>query len=134
MNIPVIRYCDQWGECIERPDDRCSEIRWFDTTSDMDGNDFNTFLTRFVEVVEGSALPGALVDAVQFRMGMSKMNVGWRDANIVPRYNASGLRKFAFVMPAGMPLIGSDPVKEGPADYPTGYFATRQAALAWLAQ
>ena len=57
----------------------------------------------------------------------------WRDANIVPRYNAVGAKKFAFVMPAGMPLIGNDPEAEGPAAYPTGYFGTREDALGWLA-
>lgn len=35
-------------------------------------------------------------------------------------------------MPAGMPAIGSDPVREGPATFPTGYFGTRADALAWL--
>jgi hypothetical protein len=57
----------------------------------------------------------------------------WRDANIVPRYNAAGVKKFAFHMPAGMPAIGTAPSREGPADYPTAYFGRRQDALDWLA-
>jgi hypothetical protein len=57
----------------------------------------------------------------------------WRDANIIPRYNAVGAKKFAFVMPAGMFLIGNDPEAGGPAAYPTGYFGTREDALGWLA-
>ena len=60
------------------------------------------------------------------------MSLGWRDANIIPRYNAAGVKKFAFIMPAGMPAIGDDPAPEGPAHYPTAYFGSRAEALAWL--
>jgi hypothetical protein len=34
------------------------------------------------------------------------MDGPWRDVNIIPRYNAAGVRKFAFHMPDGMPMIG----------------------------
>jgi hypothetical protein len=61
------------------------------------------------------------------------MDGGWRDANIIPRYNAAGVRRFAFVMPAGMPAIGAAPAPEGPGDFPTGYFGRREDAIAWLA-
>lgn len=132
MANPVTKHSDRWGECIDRPDDDCVEIRWFDGTSGMDGNDFNQFLSEFASAVESSGRNGALVDAVQFKMDVSKMSMGWRDENIIPRYNAAGLEKFAFIMPAGMPAIASPPEKEGPADFPTGYFGTRAEALAWL--
>lgn len=134
MSLPSVHYSDQWGECLIRPDDQCSEIRWFDTTSGMTGDDFNRFLSAFAGTVEASGLPGALVDAVQFSMDMSLMQMGWRDENIIPRYNAADLRKFAFVMPDGMPAIGAPPQAEGPANFPTAYFATRAAALSWLAE
>jgi hypothetical protein len=66
-------------------------------------------------------------------MDPANSNGQWRDENIVPRYNSGGVRKFAFHMPAGMLAIGSPPEREGPAAYPTAYFARRQAALDWLA-
>ena len=125
-------YSDRWGDIIDRPDDDCLEIRWFDTTASMEREDFNAFLTTYAGQVEARRRPGALVDSVQFRMDMAKMDNGWRDQNIVPRYNAAGLKKFAFIMPEGMPAIGADPAREGPADYPTGYFGSRADALAWL--
>ena len=133
MSLPTVNYSDKWGECLIRPAEGCSEIRWFDTTSGMDGDDFNAFLSEFASTVEVSGLSGALVDAVQFAMDMSKMTLGWRDENIIPRYNAAGLKKFAFVMPEGMPAIGAPPASEGPAQFPTAYFATRVDALSWLA-
>ena len=59
MSLPMIEYVDQWGECSVRPTDGCSEIRWFDTTSAMEGDDFNSFLAEFATVVEGSGHSGA---------------------------------------------------------------------------
>lgn len=132
MALPTIKYSDQWGECLDRPDDNCVEIRWFDTTSKMSGNDMNQFLSNFATVVENSGRAGALVDAVPFKMDPAKMSMGWRDTNIIPRYNAAGVKKFAFIMPQGMPAIGSPPQNEGPANFPTAYFATRDDALSWL--
>ena len=127
-----IVYSDSWGDIIDRPDEHCVEIRWFDSTRDMSGDDFNQFLSAFASQVEALARPGALVDAVQFRMDMSRMSMGWRDEHIIPRYNRAGLEKFAFLMPEGMPAIGNEPAVEGPAEFPTAYFGKRADALAWL--
>ena len=132
MTAVRVVYTDKWGDILDRPDEDCLEIRWFDTTAIMNGDDFNTFLTRYAEHVEAWRRGGGLVDSVQFKMDISKMQRGWRDKHIVPRYNAAGLRKFAFVMPQGMPTIGTPPKQEGPAQYLTAYFGTRIEALAWL--
>ena len=48
-------------------------------------------------------------------MPMARMDLAWRDANIIPRYNTAGVKRFAFLMPAGMPAIGTPPSPEGPA-------------------
>ncbi|MCA9665333.1 MAG: hypothetical protein KC503_07085 [Myxococcales bacterium] len=132
MGENKLLYSDRFGDIIDRADDHCVEIRWFDSTSAMSGDDFNDFLSTYASHVERCGRSGALVDAVQFHMDIKKMSMGWRDEHIVPRYNKAGLTKFAFIMPAGMPAIGKAPAREGPADYPTAYFATRAEALAWL--
>ena len=132
MATARIVYHDQWGEIIDRPDDACVEIRWYDTTSAMSGDDFNRFLATYAAQVEACGRPNGLIDGVQFRMDMAKMSAGWRDEHIIPRYNAAGIKKFAFIMPEGMPAIGAAPAPEGPADFPTGYFATRADALGWF--
>ena len=123
-------YEDEWGAVINRPG--YIEIRWYDSTADFDEEAFNAWLLAFAGMVAELQPAGALVDGTSFLMGPEHMNMEWRDANIVPIYNEAGLQKFAFHMPAGMPLIGSDPVKEGPAEYATGYFGTRADAVAWL--
>lgn len=127
-----ILYEDQWGEIIARADKNLIEIRWFDATEDMEGDQFNEWLKKFADCVESKGFQGCLVDAVQFKMSSQKMSLGWRDENIIPRYNAAGVEKFAFVMPKNMPSIGETPKPEGPASFPTAYFGQREQALSWL--
>ena len=129
----MIVYEDKWGEVIDRPEADFIEIRWFDSTADLDAEGFQRWLTRFADEVERADRAGILTDGTVFRMDPSQMDADWRDANIVPRYNAGGLKAFAFHMPEGMPAIGSPPAFEGRAEYPTAYFATRAEATAWLA-
>ena len=126
-------YEDEWGACIDRPDAGYIEIRWYDSTAGMSREQFNDWLSAFADVVVARGRRAILVDATAFLMDPAFMDMEWRDANIVPRYHEAGLRKFAFHMPAGMPLIGAAPEPEGVADYPTGYFGTRAEALDWLA-
>jgi hypothetical protein len=81
-----------------------------------------------------AATPTAVFSALtRFMMDPANLNDAWRDANIIPRYNAAGVRRFAFLFPDGMPAIGAPPAAEGPATFPTAYFARRQEALDWLA-
>ena len=132
MTATVV-YNDEYGSMIDWVDDDFVEIRWYDGTSGLDRDTFNRWLEGFAGGVEAAGRSGVLVDSVQFVMDMSHMDGEWRDANIIPRYNAAGVKKFAFLMPAGMPAIGADPAPEGPADFPTAYFGSRAEALAWLA-
>lgn len=129
--VSEIVYEDLHGEVIDRGD--FVEIRWFDATSELDSEGFNAWLALFAGIVEERRRPGVLVDGLAFLMDPAHMDGEWRDANIIPRYNAAGVRRFAFVMPAGMPAIGAAPAPEGPGDFPTGYFGRREDAIAWLA-
>jgi hypothetical protein len=126
-------YEDRWGEVFDRPSADLIELRWFDTTAEMSADEFQTWLRKFAECVEKSGRSNVLVDSTAFRMSPAKMDGPWRDANIIPRYNAAGVRKFAFHMPEGMPMIGQPPENEAPGRFPTGYFGKRRDALAWLA-
>jgi hypothetical protein len=132
MSATVV-YNDDYGSVIDWADDDFVEIRWYDTTAKMSPEQFNDWLAAFAGEVEHAGRSGVLVDATQFRMDMSAMDFAYRDANIIPRYNSAGVSRFAFLMPAGMPAVGAPPASEGPAAFPTGYFDTRPAALAWLA-
>lgn len=59
-----------------------------------------------------------LVDVRNFRDRPAPDNTTWRDAAIVPRYNAGGVSKMAFLLPAGSGSVGP-PQPEGPANFPT---------------
>jgi hypothetical protein len=127
-----IVYEDRWGEIIDRPDADLIEIRWYDSTAALTADGFQRWLTRFASEVEKAGRKGILTDGTSFQMEPSEMDAEWRDVNIVPRYNAAGVKAFAFHMPQGMPAIGSEPAIEGPAQYPTAYFGSRAEALAWI--
>ena len=127
-----IAFTDEWGEVIDRPEHDTIEIRWFDSTATMTGTQFNDWLSRFAAEVERTGRSRVLVDSVPFAMPMDQMDGGWRDANIIPRYNAAGVKRFAFVMPSRMPATGAPPFAVGPAEFPTAYFGVRREAIAWL--
>jgi len=63
--------------------------------------------------------------------------MAWRDKEIIPHYNAGGVTKFAFIAGQSVPFptveSGADPAPEGPATFPTGWFASRDRAYQWLA-
>ena len=125
-------YEDQWFEVFDRPSADLVELRWFDTTADMSAQEFQAALSTFAGCVERCRRSRVMIDSTSFRMNPANMDGPWRDANIIPRYNAAGVARFAFHMPQGMPMIGTPPAPEGPATFPTGYFGTRRAALDWL--
>src|SRR6266852_1915945 len=94
-------YEDRWGEVFDRPSADLIELRWFDTTAEMSAGEFQSWLKNFAECVEKCGRSRVLVDSTAFRMSPAKMDGPWRDANIIPRYNAAGVKKFAFHMPEG---------------------------------
>ena len=126
-------YEDIWGEVIDHPDADFLEIRWYDSTSDMSKDEFQRWLTLFADHEERLRRAGCLIDATSFKMDPANSDRAWREINIVPRYNAAGVKRFAFHFLDGMPLIGQPPQVEGVATYPTGYFGRRQDALKWFA-
>jgi hypothetical protein len=117
---------------IDHADDGYLEIRWYDATDAMSAADFQTWVAAFAGEVEQRRRPGILVDLTRFRMHQETMDGDWWYQQIVPRYNAAGVEKFAFLALDGMPAIGSPPAQAKGASFPTAYFAHRQEALDWL--
>lgn len=76
-----------------------------------------------------------LVDVRDFKHSPGGEVAEWRDQHIIPRYNAAGVRKFAFLLPERAPGTmenGTPPAPEPPGDFPTGYFAEHQRVLDWF--
>jgi hypothetical protein len=96
-----------------------------------DGRRVHGTLCLFAWEAEKARPTRLLIDATQFRHPFGSGVLEWRDAHIIPRYGAAGVRKFAFHVPAGFPKAGAEET-EGPAIFPTRWFVDREAALDWL--
>ncbi|MEM7273718.1 MAG: hypothetical protein AAF547_11610 [Actinomycetota bacterium] len=123
---------DRYGSVIDYPEDDYLETRWYDGSSAFTSQSFNDRCILFADLVERTGRTRVLIDAVQFGMNAADLDVEFRDTRVTPRLNAAGLEKIALVVPAEFPPVGAPPAPEGPADFPTAFFATRSEARAWL--
>lgn len=114
-----------------RRDDNTIELEWSAETATMDEAQFRSGLERLAGFAEAHPGMNLLVDVRNFGYRPAPDNTAWRDANIIPRYNAGGVRKMAFLLPAGAGP-GSPPAPEGPAHFPTGWFDSEEAIAAWF--
>jgi hypothetical protein len=120
---------NEWGVIVEHKD--LLELRWLPTTSTMTDGGFMATLCLFAWEAEKARPKALFIDATEFTHTFGAGVMEWRDAHIIPRYGAAGIRRFAFLMSAGFPRAGAEAV-EGPAIFPTKWFIDRQEALAWL--
>jgi hypothetical protein len=120
---------NEWGVIVDQGD--LLELRWLSSTSSMTDGGFMATLCLFAFEAERARRSGLLIDALEFRHSFGPGVMEWRDAHIIPRYGASGVRRFAFLMPAGFPGAGRE-AYEGPAVFPTRWFLDRPEALEWL--
>ncbi len=108
-------------------------IRWKPTTAEMTDEDFKSALTVFAEHVERTCAEGILVDVADFHYRMGPGVQEWRVKNISTRYSAAGVRRFAFLFPAGAeipPMMNESAAGES---FLTQAFTSQEKAVAWLA-
>jgi hypothetical protein len=122
---------NEWGVILQHEGLDLLELRWFPSTAEMTDGGFMATLCLFASEAEKARPRRLLIDATQFRHRFGSGVMEWRDAHIIPRYGAAGVRKFAFHMPAGFPKAGAEEF-EGPAIFPTKWFVDRRAAIDWL--
>lgn len=128
-------YSDHFSEYFRIEDHAAIELRWLPSTQSMTEQTFRTGLERLAELLERERLPNVLIDVVNFHHNPSPDFAEWRESAVIPRYNAAGVKKFAFLLPGtNAPTVenGSEPVAEGSAAFPTGYFSQRKTVLAWF--
>ncbi len=107
-----------WGIVNHHEQQGVLELRWLPSTSDMTDDDFKVTLELFAEQAERTGAPFLLIDATDFVHQFGEGVMEWRNQQIIPRYNASGTRKFAFHVPEGFPDVieaGGQPITDGPA-------------------
>jgi hypothetical protein len=110
---------------------RVLELEWSEATARMSETDFRRVITRLAEYAGEHPGEHLLVDVRQFAYRPAPDFDSWRDANIIPRYNAAHVKKQAFLFPAGAAPDAS-PAPEGPASFPTGRFDSREKIDAWF--
>src|SRR5262249_48117108 len=120
---------NDWGAIVREAD--LLELRWLPSTAQMTDGGFVATLWLFVWEAEKARPRGLLIDAREFRHRLGDGIMAWRDAHIIPRYGAAGVRKFAFLMPTAFPNPGREAI-EGPAVFPTKWFVDADDARAWL--
>jgi len=128
---------NEWGTVINYEDWRTLELKWLPSTREMDDDGFKTTLELFAEQGERLKPDYMIIDATEFAHELGGGVMEWRHAEIIPRYNAAGVKKFAFLWKEGMPGTvesGSTPAPEGSADFPTGWFTGRERAYSWLTE
>lgn len=122
-----------WGTILHDADEEILELRWLPSV--MTDNAFKATLALFASEAEKLRPFFLLIDATEFRHSFAPGVMEWRNDAIIPRYGAAGVRKFAFLLPAGVPNTmesGGKEVIDGPAVFPTAWFSVRQNALNWL--
>jgi hypothetical protein len=129
-------YKDKFAEYFRDSGHAAVVQRWSEATASMTEEEFRAGVERLAELIERERLPNAIVDVVKMAYRPAADFEEWRQAHIIPRYNAAGVRKFAFIYPNGFSDTvenGVAPAPEGKAAFPFGYFGTRERAFAWLA-
>lgn len=128
-------YRDRFAEYYRDPQHAAIVQCWSEETASMSEEQFRAGVERLAELIEREHARNVLVDVVKMGYRPAADFEQWRQTYIIPRYNAADVGKFAFVLPGGVADTvenGVAPAAEGEAKFPTGYFGSRERALAWL--
>src|SRR5262249_4284722 len=120
---------NEWGVIVDHTD--LLELRWLPSTSSMTDGGFMATLCLFASEAEKARRHGLLIDATEFRHAFGPGIMEWRDAHIIPRYGAAGVRRFAFLMPADFPRAGTEAIERA-AIFPPQWVLDWNEALQWL--
>ena len=107
------------------------ELDWSERTASMTDDDVKAWLERYTEFGEKHRPAFMLIDARRFRHPFGAELASWREKHIIPRYNAAGVRKLAFLLPKEF-VPGTQPAPEAGATFSTGYFDTPAKVSEWF--
>ena len=127
---------DTWGQILFYDQWNSLELRWRPSTADATDSELKATMDVFAQEAASRHPKTLIVDTTEFLHRWGEGMMQWRDAQIIPRYNQAGVSKFAFIANPAYPgptvEDGARPAPEGPANFPTGWFKTREAAYEWL--
>lgn len=134
MAAKPVELCHNDNATYYRDEDHHAiELRWAPRA--INEVEFRASITRLAELLERERVPNVLVDVSHFSHDSAADFEEWRQAKIIPRYNAAGVKKIAFLLPSGAGQIvenGTLPAPEGAANFLTGYFGSRERVFSWF--
>jgi hypothetical protein len=99
----------------------------------MRGEDFRAGLLRLADLTEECNARRLLVDVRHFRFQMTPSLVIWRDQEIAPRYNRSGVDRFAYLVKGDFPIPPFDGKPLSKKEwFRTRFFTGEREARKWL--
>jgi hypothetical protein len=128
---------DKWSQITFYDEWESLELKWLPSTSTASDSDLKMTMKAFADEAVGRRPHTLIVDTTEFHHTWGEGVMQWRDATIIPLYNQAGVAKFAFIANSNYPgptvESGATPRPDGPANFPTGWFESREAAYRWLA-
>ena len=122
---------DRFGAMLYDDTRKILELRWYPETESMTDDDYMGWLERFAISAEQRHVQLIVIDTLAFKHHPGAQTGPWRDEHIIPRYNRAGVKKFAFLLLPGT-APKTEPAIEGPAQFPTGYFDSRELIERWF--
>ena len=122
---------DRFGVMLYDDARNILELRWYPETEFMTDDDYMRWLERFAISAEQHRVQFIVIDTLAFKHHAGTHTSPWRDEHIIPRYNRAGVKKFAFLLSPGT-APKTEPASEGPAQFPTGYFDSREQIEQWF--
>jgi len=126
---------NEWGTIAYHPEWNTIELKWGQKTRSMSDDGFKKTIKILADQGLKVRPKYMIIDSTEFFHTLGEGTLAWRDEHIVPLYNQAGVEKFAFLVTAAMPGTvekGAEPVPDGPATFPTGWFETKERMYAWL--
>jgi hypothetical protein len=111
---------------------RIISIEWKESSAAMTDENFKADLTLFAGHVEQRRARGILVDVSRFRHTLGPGLQEWRVKNISSRYDAAGVRRFAFLFPPGAQIPRLMNQSSEGENFLTRAFTSQEQAVAWL--
>ena len=136
MAKPVELFRDEFSTYYRDDMHKVIEQRWTSATKSMSEQQFREGVSRLAQLLQREHIHQVLVDVTEMKYRAADDFETWRQAEIIPKYNAAKVEKFAFLLPSEATATvenGTEPAREGVANFPTGYFTSRDRAFNWLA-
>jgi hypothetical protein len=128
---------DKWGQLIFYDEWNTLELKWQPSTKDASDGDIQKTMELLRAETENRKPSALILDATEFHQQWGEAMQEWSNENIIPGFNRAGVGKLAFIAGPGFPgptvEKGAQPAPQAPANFPTGYFSTRERAYGWLA-